>query len=260
MGCGIVNSGEMKLREEAIDYYNRCLLLGIKCIFNNYEIYYDYANDKLKLISLLEETEIIDVINIFDEVCSNCLPLHNNVTKEIYFGDKLNLVAVLAFRGNYTLNKVVFKTLERLVIEEQAFIDCYLLSDIIAENLVSIGDEAFYNCTSLKNINLSHVEEIGYECFYKCSSLVYLKLNSIKTLGYGSFKYCYNIKDVYIGEYLKVLEDETFLGCNTYTVKIDSLCTSFNFTAFDACTNLYLKYKDKILEIANGYSGDLNLV
>lgn len=250
----------MNLREEAIDYYNRCLLLDIKCIFNNYEIYYDYTNDKLKLVSLLLEDEIINVINIFDEVCSNCIPLQNYVTKEIYFGDRLNFVDMLAFRGNYTLKKVVFKTLEPLVIGEKAFIDCYLLTDIIADNLVSIGDEAFYNCTSLKNINLCHTEKIGYECFYNCTNLVYLKLNSIKTLGYASFKYCANLKKVYIGEHLKELQDETFLGSNTHTVKIYSLCTSFNFNAFDARTTLNLKYKDEILDIANGYSGDLNLL
>ena len=113
-----------------------------------------------------------------------------------------------AFRGAYSLTKIIFpKNLKR--IEHGAFFNCRALEEIeFPESLEMIGEEAFSYCTSLKEIILPEsVNDIGERAFERCLKAEKLKLPSkLKVLKAGTFNDCDNIKNIVLPSSLEKME------------------------------------------------------
>ncbi|MBR2479855.1 MAG: leucine-rich repeat domain-containing protein, partial [Clostridia bacterium] len=77
-----------------------------------------------------------------------------------------------AFKGKNLSILVIPQSV--MLIEEDAFAECYALSEVIFEpdsKLVKLGEYAFYKCTELKAINLPKSVEKG-NAFVGCDKLL----------------------------------------------------------------------------------------
>ena len=118
-------------------------------------------------------------------------------------------------------------------IGDGAFSGCIgLKSATIHEGVISIGSYAFLDCSGLTSIEIpSSVTSIGGDVFKGCSGLVSVTLNC-PTVGKW-FNGMLNIKDLIIGDNVKVIDAEAFACCNGLTsVTIGSGVTSIGESAF----------------------------
>lgn len=153
-----------KDRNEIIDYCNRCLLLNINPVYENFGITYDESKDSLILTSINIENEIIEVPDIFDEI-GMYVELSNKVIG-LYFGERMRLVNKKAFYGA-SIRYVSFMA-ENLVLEERCFSNCCQLVKVKNKGLYSIGKKAFQFCQNLSYINLKGVQYVDDTAFYGC--------------------------------------------------------------------------------------------
>ncbi len=107
-----------------------------------------------------------------------------------------------------------------VIIGENAFSGCNLLSKISLRGVKSLGNDCFINCTGLKNVELGNdIESIGRNSFRGCSSLHRADLGGLQTLPEGTFAECYSFNWILMGENLSNIEKGALSDCkNLYAI------------------------------------------
>ena len=149
-----------------------------------------------------------------------------------------------AFRGNTTLEEVIFQT--RIVNGKE-------------EGLEKIGEFAFFECRKLKTIKMPNtVTTIGEEVFNNCTSLSEVVLsNNLTQIPYHSFAYCSSITEIVIPEKVKKIEVYAMRNCNslksvTITKGLENIATSTflnckNLNTINIIENENFKFKEGVL-------------
>ena len=126
-------------------------------------------------------------------------------------------------------------------ISSVAFSGTKILSVVIPDSVLFIGDGAFQYCTSLTTVDLGvSISTIGKRAFERCDSLNCVVIgDSVTAIGTGAFESCLNLTLVVIGNGLSVIDEYTFSGCSNLTTvifgnSISKICGS----AFQNCRNL----------------------
>ncbi|MDE7432064.1 MAG: leucine-rich repeat protein, partial [Lachnospiraceae bacterium] len=150
-------------------------------------------------------------------------------------------------------------------IDESCFSFCSALTSVeLSNSLTTIGKQAFYKCASLTSLTIpGSVTSIGSEAFTDCSGIKELYLvdgkeklqiaggafsglkMEIAHLGrliiYSGFATPLfqgktSLKEVTIGDYVTLIENDAFRGCNNLTsVKFPSFISSIGSRAFASC-------------------------
>ena len=123
---------------------------------------------------------------------------YNENIVQLELTKRVKEISRLSFAGCRNLRKVVFEQGSDLRgIEEDAFSECYKLSQIeFPRNLQYIGEAAFYCCVSLTQVVLpSNLEKIGRRAFNCCSSIekVFLPM-SLNLIGENAFDGCSSLQ------------------------------------------------------------------
>lgn len=248
-----------ELRTDLIDYYLKCILLGVTPIYDGkYTYTYDISLDKLILSGITIDTEMVIVPDIFDEI--NSIFNLSDYIHILSFGKRLKVVGSGAFyRSNLTV--ISFDT-DSLEIKDYAFAESIKLEEVNCENITFIGNNSFYYDINLCKINLKNVKSIGKKAFTN-TGIINLNLVNVNYIGAKAFCYCSHLSEVYIGPSLEAIKGEIFKSDTKLSkVSIDSLCNEFSFFCFLHCGNfkLYLKHKDEILKIATGYLPEIDII
>lgn len=149
-------------------------------------------------------------------------------------------------------------------ISEKAFSDCSIVSVVIPDSVIEIGDAAFYKCSKLKSVKIGNsVVKICAYAFEKCKSLTSIEIpdsvvqiqdyafsycnslksavlgNSLVNLGYSAFYKCDKLENVVFGNSLKTINAEVFSKCSSLkSVEIPDSVNSIGNQAFAFCSNL----------------------
>ena len=97
----------------------------------------------------------------------------SNSIRTIELSSKVRKIGYGAFAGCVNLEKVVFKAGNNNNVEigDEAFSDCWRLTDFDFSRVSVIGENAFDRCRSLKRIELPVILSIGRNAFCECASL-----------------------------------------------------------------------------------------
>lgn len=199
------------------------------------------------------------VTTIGDSAFSNC-----NSLLKIEIPDSVTNIESFAFDGTSWLNaqpdglvyagKVALKwkgempqdvqiTLKNDTkgIATRVFMDSSLVSIIIPDSVITIGQHAFLNCTSLTNVTLSAgLITIGSESFYGCNSLTNIIIpDSVTTIEHGAFIDCSSLTSITLSNNLKTIGDMAFADCSSLSnITIPDSVTTIKAATFDGCTSL----------------------
>ena len=116
-----------------------------------------------------------------------------------------------------------------------------LLSIMLPDGLLSIGDGAFYGCVKLDNIIVPNsVISIGAEAFYACRGMKFISLGSgLITLGDSVFENCSSMDGVQLPAGLLSIGESAFASCSSLTsISVPNKITIINDTTFSACAKL----------------------
>lgn len=97
----------------------------------------------------------------------------SNIIIKVELSSKVRKIGYGAFAGCVNLEKVVFKAGNNNNVEigDEAFSDCWRLTDFDFSRVTVIGENAFDRCRSLKRIELPVIQSIGRNAFCECASL-----------------------------------------------------------------------------------------
>ena len=142
------------------------------------------------------------------------------------------------------------------IICNEAFAHCVeLISIIIPNSVICIGDTAFGECLNLSKIEIpKSVITIKDSAFDSCYKLTHLDIpNSVKTIGDYAFNNC-GLSSVKISNQIKKIGDHVFEGCdNLSSITIPEGVTSIGDYAFARCqslTSLFIPYG--VIKIGHG--------
>ena len=145
----------------------------------------------------------------------------------IYNGKPVTVIGDNAFCESDIISIIITNSV--VSIGDYAFWNCSkLTSVVIGDNLTSIGNGAFSGCSSLQNITIgSSVTSIGSNAFYNCTSLKYNAKDGLNYLGNDTNPYLY----------LAAVENT-----NVSSVIIDANCKIIGCSVFSACSSLVNVY------------------
>ncbi len=94
-----------------------------------------------------------------------------------------------------------------------------VVSVIIPEGVLSLGNEAFYNCRSLVSITLPNsLTSIGNYAFSTCRNLTSITIpEGVLTLGNYVFEYCSSLTNIIIADSVTSIGYSAFLSCSKLT-------------------------------------------
>ena len=179
--------------------------------------------------------------NNLNSITFNAINCVNMVTME-------NSVPMPAFENN-ALNTITFGNKVE-IIPDYAFANCPNLKTFtIPASVRHIGYKAFYGCKSLQSITIpENVTSINGLAFAECNNLVDVIFNATNCTGaskiennqtFAAFHNAKSIKNVTIGNNVKILPDFLFLGCsNLNTINIPENVKTIGNNTFSGCTNL----------------------
>ena len=229
----IVPNDVIKINENAFRYFN-----NLKSIIINDNVkeicdsafYECYSLEEIILPNNLEKIGSY----VFDECCNLKFNIYENGK---YLGSKdnpyflfygaLNTEISLCTIHNETkfIYDLAFSKCHNLVsiiipnsvigIGECVFLNCSNLKEVtIGKNLVHLKNETFLNCFKLESvIFLSELKTIGYCAFKNCTSLNNLVLpNTLTEIGYNAFSNCKNLKSITIPNKIEILGKDVFLN------------------------------------------------
>lgn len=141
-------------------------------------------------------------------------------------------------------NKETFYHIDDRVmhIKENAFADSsFLVTLVIGNGVVSIGDHGFDGCHSLTSVTIgSGVVSIGNYAFNGCASLgsIMIPDNVVSILDYA-FHNCEGMTSVVIGAGVEIISDHVFHGCSSMTsLTIGSGVSHIGDSSFRGCSEL----------------------
>ena len=120
-----------------------------------------------------------------------------------------------AFRGNEIITSFVLPPIKAIL--TNTFRDCKnLVSVILPDTLIYIGDDAFENCQSLVSIIIPEsVTYIGRGAFFDCISLTSVSLpNNIESIERSTFMNCSLLTSINIPESVKFIFYQAFRNCS----------------------------------------------
>ena len=126
-------------------------------------------------------------------------------------------------------------------IEGWTFFHCSSLRRVSKmTGLIEIEQHAFNNCSVLSELEFDKLEIIGYSAFIGCKSLRSINMPSVRRFGGYAFQNCYALTDVVFGEKMERIEEGVFHGCTALRkISIPLKCGLIigNY-AFKFCSNL----------------------
>lgn len=115
-----------------------------------------------------------------------------------------------------------------------------VVSMLIPEGVVKIGESAFEGCSRLESVILpTTLKSIGFSAFCGCSKLTNVKIpDSVTTIGACAFMTC-GLTKVELPADLSAISDAMFYGCSKLTcVNLPKGVTTIGAEAFFGCTSL----------------------
>ncbi len=105
-------------------------------------------------------------------------------------------------------------------------------------NLTEINNYAYINCEGVSSLSISeNISSIGSYAFYGMNNLTSLTWNAINCTTNGDMS-THNIKEVFIGEDVKVLPENFVSNSKITEVNLPNKLTTIGNNAFNGCTNL----------------------
>ena len=159
-----------------------------------------------------------------------------------------------------------------------------VVSVILPEGVLFLGDDTFYDCETLVEIGFpSTLERIGKKCFYntgleevilpasvkqvdvdafsRCKKLVRADLsNYMQSRFNGSFSYCSGLKEVILPDTLEIINEGSFMYCESLEKIVwPSKLKRINDEAFFGCSSLReIVLPDTVEKIgAAAFGGDI---
>lgn len=123
---------------------------------------------------------------------------NNEVLTEVTFPESIALIGEFAFVECVGLEKVTINSSGATVIENRAFLYCYLLASVsLGEGVTEIGEGAFDLCISLEDIVFpSSLQVIGDVAFCGCSLTAVTIPDGVKSIGDLAFDYCDGLEKI----------------------------------------------------------------
>ncbi len=131
---------------------------------------------------------------------------------------------VTSIAGGDRQNLTEFKVPSNIVmIEADAFKDCYNLQSVIFENgsqLKIIGDYAFSGCRNIVSINIPEsVTDIGERAFSGCNNLESITMpNELLRIGSSAFSGCGSLAKIIIPVKVNYIGERAFAYCDSLTI------------------------------------------
>lgn len=159
-----------------------------------------------------------------------------NLTCGVVYGD-VEYTGEIEIPTTVTYEDNLFDVVE---IQQSAFKSDRLISIMIPNSIISIGDFAFEDCLELKSVTIADgVRVIGEEAFDNCGITTMVIPNSVETIGDAAFRYCRDMKSVTISNNVKTLGNSVFYECSGLTeVIIPNSVETIDTDAFAYCFNL----------------------
>lgn len=178
---------DYKIKEYLIDRYYRNLVFGLDSEYQGY--IYDVSDKMLRIKKYVGDfCNELFIPDVFD------------VLGSFFYGSSKNLEAV----KKINLNNII-------ILEDSSLFGCNL-KEIIADNLVDIGNEAFGLCLNLSQVNAPNVKIIHSSAFKNCATLESIQMKSVRILESFAFSECTNLISVDMPN-LYFIGDWAFAGC-----------------------------------------------
>lgn len=116
-----------------------------------------------------------------------------------------------------------------------------IVSVVIENGVVGVGDNAFFDCANLKNVRISDTLSFIGDCaFLDCVSLETVILgNGLTGIGDSSFAMCTSLYSITLNEGLQNIGSQAFLKCSSLLkITIPSSVTNMGDSVFAYCDNL----------------------
>ncbi|MDR2626500.1 MAG: leucine-rich repeat protein [Dysgonamonadaceae bacterium] len=116
-----------------------------------------------------------------------------------------------------------------------------IVTVILPNDLLTVGERAFYKCLKLENINLPNgLKRLNTGAFTGCGKLQLSALpETVEVIGVSTFNNCKLISLSSLPSSLKSLSNYTFSGCSNISIsKIPDQVTSIGNATFSSCTNI----------------------
>lgn len=184
---GVYYMENYKIKEYLIDTYYRNLLFGLDSEYQGY--IYDVSDKMLRIKKYV------------GDICNELfIPDVFDVLGSFFYGSSINLESV----KKINLNKIT-------ILEDSSLFGCNL-EEIIADNLVDIGNEAFSLCLNLSKVKAPNVKKVHSSAFKNCANLSSIQMESVKILESFAFSECTNLMYVDMPK-LYFIGDWAFAGC-----------------------------------------------
>lgn len=130
---------------------------------------------------------------------------------------------------------------------------------ILPDSVKTIEDNAFSDCWKLTNISLDYVTALGDYSFSQCSAMEELIVPAgVTEIPWGAFSDCQGLQKVIFHENVKTIENYAFSGCTGLTsVDIPNSVTTLGSLAFQGCMGLEtVNLGSGITELTNAVFSD----
>ena len=216
------------------------------------------------------QKKLEDDYGLSERIVSACIEIFTECVADDYdltdFEIKNNIL--IAYKG---LNSIVRIPDTVISIADEAFLNCYKITDVILPNsIISIGECAFEFCISLTNISVPNgVISIGNAAFSNCHDLKTAVISdSVTSIGKSVFEDCLRLSSIIISKGNKkyyscgncIIENESkklISGCNNSVIPADSSVTQIDdyaFYGFSGLTSMVIP--DSVTSIgASAFSG-----
>lgn len=146
--------------------------------------------------------------------------------------------AAYAYKGKRTMPENTAIELEAgtKCIVDDAFSDCTgLVSIIVPDSVISVGNYAFAGCTGLTSITIGNgVIRIGEEAFCECTSLTSVTIgDSVEDIGRSAFNGCASLMSVII--------PNSVMSIGEYAFSYSRSLTSINYKGSEVCWEAIVK-------------------